>query len=282
MNDTNKPEVNARVEELGHLLRWEGQLSRQRVMGLYGVGPVRASGLLRSFREALPDATRWDSRSKSYIATEAFFSSKSAAHEDGFDWYLAKVGLPAARINAAPSPVWVAFTDFARPQPKVFSAFYRAITERRQAEITYRSMKEPAAHTRLLEPHSLVRAGRRWHLRAFSLHHQQYRDFSLGRILKVRLLEQPQGTSPDEDEAWNAPVRVVLVAHPALTADQGDVVRHEYFQGTARRVETTRGALVAYFVQDIRAAVDVQKQVPPDFQLAVENTQEVRPWLFPG
>lgn len=282
LNDPDNPVLNTRAEELGHLLRWEGELNRQRVMRLYGVGPVRASGLLRSFREAHPEATRWDSRSKSYIATDNFFSIQSAAQEEGFDWYLARAGLPAARIHAAASPVWVAFPDFARPQPKIFSALYRAITERRQAEITYRSMKEPAAHTRLLEPHGLVRAGRRWHLRAFSVHHQQYRDFSLGRILKVQLLEESQGTTPDDDAAWNAAVRVVLVAHPALTADQADVVRHEYFQGTARRVETTRGALVAYFVQDIRAAVDVAKQAPPDYQLAVENTQEVKPWLFPA
>jgi len=28
------------------------------------------------------------------------------------------------------------------------------------------------------------------------------------------------------------------------------------------------------------AAMDVNRQVPPDYQLAVENTEECRQWLF--
>jgi hypothetical protein len=47
-------------------------------------------------------------------------------------------------------------------------------------------------------------------------------------------------------------------------------------------VETCRGALVGYFIQDMRAAIDVKKQRPPDYQLAVANFDEVSPWLFPA
>jgi hypothetical protein len=39
---------------------------------------------------------------------------------------------------------------------------------------------------------------------------------------------------------------------------------------------------VSYFIQDVRAAMDVKKQRPPDYQLAVANLDEVRPWLFPN
>jgi hypothetical protein len=33
-------------------------------------------------------------------------------------------------------------------------------------------------------------------------------------------------------------------------------------------------------VQELMAATDVKRQVPPDYQLAVENTEECRKWLF--
>jgi len=77
-------------------------------------------------------------------------------------------------------------------------------------------------------------------------------------------------------------VPVRLVAHPDLTPEQEALIRFEYFNNTAARVDTCRGALVSYFIQDVRAAIDPAKQRPPDFQLAVANIEEVRPWLFPS
>jgi hypothetical protein len=38
---------------------------------------------------------------------------------------------------------------------------------------------------------------------------------------------------------------------------------------------------VNYFIQDIRAAIDIKKQCPPEYQLAISNIKEVKPWLFP-
>lgn len=79
-----------------------------------------------------------------------------------------------------------------------------------------------------------------------------------------------------------AKVRVRLVAHPDLTPDQESLIRFEYFNNTAARIDTCRGALIGYFIQDVRAAIDTKTQQPPDYQLAVANIEEVRPWLFPG
>jgi hypothetical protein len=77
-------------------------------------------------------------------------------------------------------------------------------------------------------------------------------------------------------------VPVRLIAHPSLTPARESVIRFEYFNDTAARVETCRGALVSYFIQDVRAATDIRKQLPPDYQIAVDNIDEVLPWLFPA
>jgi len=45
-------------------------------------------------------------------------------------------------------------------------------------------------------------------------------------------------------------------------------------------VETCRAALVPYFIQDIRAAMDTQTQHAPEYLIAVENAREVSKWLF--
>ena len=58
-------------------------------------------------------------------------------------------------------------------------------------------------------------------------------------------------------------------------------MRNEYFKGTAARVENCRAALLNYLAQELMAATDMKRQAPPDFQLAIENIQECRRWLFP-
>jgi hypothetical protein len=269
-----------RIEEVGLLLRWEGRLNRARIMELYGLSPVRASELIREFREAHPDATQWDSRSRSFIAAESAYAG--IAPGDGLDWYLARTGLQAATPSAKSADVlWAASSDFSRPDPRIFAMVLRAAQDRRRLEIFYRSMGEPKPHPRLVEPHSMVRAGRRWHVRALSLEHGEFRDFSLGRIVRVKRSGEPSQSSVQDDPGWNAQVKVALIAHPRLSPEQAEVVRHEFFRGTARRTETCRGALAQYLIQDVRAATDTAVQLPPDYQLAVENFEEVAPWLFP-
>jgi predicted DNA-binding transcriptional regulator YafY len=83
----------------------------------------------------------------------------------------------------------------------------------------------------------LIRAGRRWHARAFCSTNRDFRDYALGRIENAKLLDPPSEQLDHDDKAWMTKVAVRLVAHPDLT---------------------------------------------PDYQLAVANIEEVRPWLFPG
>jgi predicted DNA-binding transcriptional regulator YafY len=197
--------------------------------------------------------------------------------------YLALTGLPHAAPGVESGRgVWAAFPDLSVPHPRIFSTLHEAIRTHCSVQIIYRSMRDPKPHQRVISPHSLVRAGRRWHVRAYCQTNQDFRDYALGRIAEVKLLTQPAERGEQDDNAWTARVNVRLVAHPNLSPDQEAVIRFEYFNNTAARVETCRGALVGYFIQDMRAAIDVKKQRPPDYQLAVANFDEVSPWLFPA
>ncbi|NIA00872.1 hypothetical protein F2P46_35015 [Massilia sp. CCM 8734] len=106
---------------------------------------------------------------------------------------------------------------------------------------------------------------------------------NLGRISKAALeplAEAMPGAGADHE--WNTFVQVRIAAHPALSQEQADVIRFEHFSGTASMTQTCRAALVRYFVQDVHAALDPLRQMPPEYQLAVDNIGEVRAWLFPA
>jgi len=92
----------------------------------------------------------------------------------------------------------------------------------------------------------------------------------------ARLADRTRFDDPD----WNTKVKVRLVTHPELSPAQARVIQAEYFNGTSSRVETCRAALVPYFIQDIRAAMDTQTQHAPEYLIAVENAREVSKWLF--
>jgi len=269
-----------RLHQLEMLLKWEGQLGNARLRELFGFTSVRASQCLKDFREFQPDWTQWNSVSKTFNATPEFYRSKGTKDSESLSQYLSLVGLPPAAGSENQHVVVSAFPDIATPNPQYFATLSNAARLRRDVEITYSSMSEPTPHKRIISPHSIVRAGPRWHVRAYSILNKQFRDYTLGRISGVKLLDQPAEFSIKDDKDWMTEVEVRITAHPDLTVEQESLIRFEYFGNTAARVTTCRGPLVNYFIKEVGAAIDVEKQRPPEYFLAVQNVKEVSKWLF--
>lgn len=275
MSIEGRQERNTKV---GRILLWEGRVSRSRLITEFGLSPIRASEWLRDFRESFPDWIVWDSKLKADLATSRAYSDVELA---------AKVESPSV-IQAmlspyAPSapgrPLSISW-DFVPASPRTFSRLNIAITDRLRVRFLYCSMNKPELHERIIEPHSLVRAGRRWHVRGFCLQRQAFRDFVLGRMSEIQLSEDPCETNSASDDAWSTIVRIRLIAHPMLSSAQQQVVRNEYFSGASARVESCKAALINYMLQELMAATDVNLQQPPSYQMAVENIEECKPWLF--
>lgn len=266
-----------RNAKVGQILLWEGRVSRSRLIAEYGLSPIRASEWLRDFRESFPEWVAWDSKLKADQATSRAYADAERADAS------VRSPISAMLVPYAPGapgkPLSIAW-DFAHPSARTFSRLNLAITDRQRVKFVYCSMNHPEPHERTIEPHTLLRAGRRWHVRGYCLHRQDFRDFVLGRMSKVQLLPEPSEADIAADHAWSKVLRVRLIAHPRLSAAQQLVVRNEYFSGASARVESCRAALLNYMVQELMAATNPDRQVPPDYQLAVENTGECRQWLF--
>lgn len=269
-----------RYDLLRTLLIWEGRLNNARLRDLLKTGVTRTSQLIRTFRDEHPTWMEWNTVTRSYHATPAAYRSKFDAPAM-LAKYLSLVGIPHT-VHGSPTglSLWNAFPDLSVPSPRTFARLSEAIEDARRVQMDYRSMGNPTRHKREISPHSLVRAGRRWHVRGFCTDRQEFRDYALGRIENLNVLEKDSERSSAEDTAWNTVLDVRLTAHPALSIDQQDVVRLEYFSSTSARVERCRAALLTYFIQDVRAATDPQRQLPPEYQLAVENSEELRQWMF--
>ncbi len=274
-----------RYKVMRRMAIWEGRLARGRLMETLNLSGIRVSQLLRQVREETPDWFEWDSKSKSYFVTPVAYKSVQAELKAGTSDLTLAAYLAEADIHAdlalGDGPVTVAPWAFSQVNPNTFSRIRLAIEQRTRLKMEYRSMRTPEPHPRTVEPHSLVQAGRRWHMRGYCLETGDFRDFVLGRIAKLSMLDQKAESTVAQDTHWNAIVKVRIQAHSKLTPGQQDLVRSEYFNGTAARVHSCRGALLPYLIQELRLALDVNKELPPEYQLAVENVDEVRKWLFP-
>ena len=268
-----------RNAKVGRLLLWEGRVSRGRLMQEFDLGPVRASQWLRDFREAHENWTRWDPRRREFAATPVAYQKADALALQKRTAFLAELLAPytPAEVERFAVVPW----DLQHPSAHTFSRLNIAIADALQVAFTYASMGHPEPHARTIEPHSLVLAGRRWHVRGFCLETGDFRDFVLGRMRDARVLDAPRSVDTTTDQAWATFVNVRIEAHPALSSAQQTVVRDEMFRGTAARVERCRGALLQYMLQELRVAVEPDKQCPPEYQLAVSNPKECKPWLFP-
>ena len=267
------------------LLIWEGRIYRSRVCELFGIGLPRSSQWIKEIRDLNPSWMEWDSRSRSYLATsdcyKRYAKATQAEISNSLSRYLSMVGLPyASAMENEVSVAYSATPSITAPSPKIFASLANAIKQAKAVEIEYMSMSEPTPHSRTIFPHSLVLAGRRWHVRAYSEFHQEFRDYALGRMLEMKALERLADRGRLDDHDWNTKVKVRLAAHPALSPEQARVIQTEYFKGTSSRVETCRAALVAYFIQEVHAAMDMELQHPPEYLIAVENSEEVSKWLF--
>lgn len=268
-----------RLHQMELLLRWEGQVGNARLRQLLGLTQIRASQWLREFREFHPTWVKWNSVYRAFFVTFQFYQDKSNDDSTSLTKYLSLIGITELSDSSIQHIV-SAFSEITTPNPVFFSTLSNAARLGRNVEILYSSIKEPAPHIRIISPHSIVKAGPRWHVRAYSQQHQQFRDYTLGRISDVKILDETAKFSMKDDEDWMTEVKVRLVAHPALSWEQQSVIRLEYFGKTAARVTTCRGPLVNYFVKEVNAAVDVKKQVPPEYLLVVENVEELRKWLY--
>lgn len=269
------------------LFLWEGRLSRGRVMKIFDLRQTRASEAIRSFCEAHPGWTRLNTVTRSHEATpqawhEAFKGMSLHDKATSFTSYLAITNTPlAAHIERDDGIVWSAFPELSVPNPQDFAAIHRAIGQGVTLEILYRSIADPEPHRRTIRPHSIVRAGRRWHVRAYCAENEGFRDFTFGRVVDIRTSTLTLKTTASDDTDWNTRVKVEIVAHPGLSEAQQHLVRDEYFGGTAALVTQCRACLVPYYVRDLDAALDPEKEPAPKYLLAVGNAREVARWMFP-
>jgi hypothetical protein len=262
---------SSRLVDLEHLILWEGELTNQRIRELLGVKPVYASRLLSGLMKLLAGRA---GRASAHAPLKMAYLSPNDQARSSPDAYLHLLNwLPGSPLTLETGVV-DARLDLSLVSPAIFSAIFHSIKHQQGLRISYKSMAHPRGTERLVFPHALVRAPRRWHMRAWCTERSDFLDFTLGRISAAMLDSAPcqgNGRTRDQDPAWINIMDLLIAPHPALNEDQRKMIASEFFPGAASLRLKVRECLAPYIVQDLRLATDLETQVPPDFQLALLN-----------
>lgn len=269
----NRPALrDHRLRVMEGVLAWEGEIGNARVRKLFGLQPVQASRLLAEFRALMGDSIVEDGRAKNLKPA----SAENFETDVSLDEY-ARQTLAGEDTNPC---VIDARVDLTEVKPHIFALLRKAAQTRTGVVISYASMTNPVFEDRMIFPHSIIHIGRRWHVRAWCGKRQDFRDFTLGRIRSASAVNEQAPQMINDDEAWQEMLMIELTAHRKLSGQQQAVVRAENFGGLKTRRLPIRACLAQYVIQDVRAAVDPEKEVPPEFQIEVINPTQLEKAFF--
>ena len=222
MNDpTLKPAMRARLVYLDQCLTWRGQVNRKDLIEHFGISSPQAAIDFREYLERVAEPKPgYDTVRKCYLADRKH-RGLPFAHEAGSAEELVR-STPFDDFSILPSPA-------RQCPPFVMRQLYQAIERRLKIEIDYVSMATGLRQNQWIAPANFASDGNRLHVRAWSFHRQEWRDYVPVRVSpESSFLTAPIGEELPRDADWEELIEIRLRPHSGLSEEQKAAVRLEY------------------------------------------------------
>lgn len=270
--------VEQRLEFVEFRLFWEGHVNRSDVMEQFGLSVNQASADLNRYIGLAPDNMIYDKSARTYVCGPRFkpvFGKLDAGR------YLAQLrsladGILDRRDSwIADMPAYDASPTPARGvDPETLRRVVGAIRRAEAIEVKYQSLSRPEPTWRWIAPHAIGFDGFRWHVRAFCLTDERFKDFLLSRILEIRGSREST-VSADDDRDWHAEVTLEIGPHPALSETQAKVIALDYGMRAGKAKIKVRRALLYYALRRLGLDTDPGARKPQDQQIVLLNREAI-------
>lgn len=267
-----------------------GVVSRSDVARAFGMSDPAATKDLKLYNTLAPGNLNYSQAVFGFVPSADFvpvFSSLDPAEVlPAIAANLAETGGPYGDTPIYGLPVESLPLPARLPDRQILAQITRAIRGRRKLQAVYRSLsgQEEDGTLRILEPHTLVNTGLRWHVRAYNEDHYDFRDFVLSRFSFAKCQDEAAESGAEYDEDWVEPLLLKLGPHKHLDEKRRENLKLDYGiqQGSMQDgvIEiSVRRALAGYLLQ--RLGVDTTqnlRQNPQSFQLMLLNRDDIEPF----
>lgn len=289
ITDNIKWNTRQRLQYIEIMAYYTGVVTRSDVARAFGISDAAATKDLKLYGDLAPDNLIYRHNVFGFIPHEAF--------EPLFADLTPASVLPMIAANLAATsgpygnePVYGISVDSLPlptrlPDRQVLAQIIRAIKNRNKLQVSYHSLSNRESNQqRILEPHSLVNTGLRWHIRAYNEETYDFRDFVLSRFVDAHLLPEAAESSPQYDDDWMEMVTLQLAPHPRLNeSKQASLLLDYRCEEKVIEIEIRR-ALIAYLLQRLSVDTTADHSLNPEaYQLIILNRDEIEPfagWAF--
>ncbi|RAU19653.1 WYL domain-containing protein [Nitrincola tibetensis] len=257
---------------------WEGRVNASDLSSVFHLTRQSASKSINQYLSQHPDSLVYNSHLKTYQPTEYFIPSTITGDVTEYlEWSTRHI----TSILFAPS---LPFSSVTLPpryvSPQIVRKLVQAIREQKMLEVDYVSLSNPDREGRIIAPHSFVKTGLRWHLRAWCEKSQEYRDFVLSRFRGTPDLEEKSHKTGEDDAAWHTFIDVMFAPDPRLTLAQKEVIEADYQMQDGYLRINTRACLAQYVIQEMQVHIKMLDPDPKAQQLILVNKNDISQWLF--
>lgn len=261
---------------------YAGIVSRSDVANAFAMSDPAATKDLKRYNDLAPDNLVYKQSEFGFVASKDFkphFSDLDPADilpliidNQPSPWLASNDGKSLFGLSASRLPKLTRL-----PDRQIVAQITRAIYQKSKLSILYASLSDNEREkSRIIEPHSLVNTGLRWHVRAYNENSFDFRDFVLSRILEAEVLQEKAASTADYDEDWTETLTLELAPHPKLSPRQQLNLLVDYSEDGGNIRLNIRRALLGYALRSL--AVDTtndQSLNPNAFQLVLVNREEV-------
>lgn len=266
------------------IAQWEGRLTTGHLLRAFGIGRQQASRDINDYNtKKNPGALEYDRSLKGYKPSPRFrphFTNGEAAEYlqvlsalDGLSDSIPalEIRLPNTCVITPPNRVI---------RPIILRRLLRASREQLRLSVEYMSLTNPLPERRVIQPHTLVYNGYRWHARAWCEKNNEFRDFVLSRMTGEPELLGAATERSDRDVAWLTMVDLEIVVDDRLSVGQQRVVEADWGITDGVLRVPTRAALATYCLQLLRLDHKFSKPTPEEQQVVLRNRSALKKWLF--
>lgn len=277
-----KHSIEERFAFVEFRLFWHGRINRADLIQKFGVSPTQASQDFKLYTELMPSNIVYDGVEKAYLCGKEFTPRYADLSAESYLSPLLSIssGLlkpedtllrTVPRYHVSPNPT-------RGVSPMVLRSVVRAVDSTEALEIRYQSMSSPEPSWRWIEPHAFAHDGFRWHVRAFCLKDEIFKDFLLSRIIEAR--RGPAAiaatSSGDQDIDWATDVSLVIGPHPDLSPSQQKAIRLDYGMSEDGLAEIkVKRSMLYYALKRLGLDTDPAARRPQDQQIVLVNRDEV-------
>ncbi|NRB80670.1 MAG: WYL domain-containing protein [Saccharospirillaceae bacterium] len=254
-------------------LMFVGSFTRAEVVEHFQMGLSAATRDIGLYKQLSANNLIYDNVQKRYFQTDNFTALFTHSPKQTLS-KLANQCFEGINVISDVSLSFESPSQLSAPSISIIAVLTQAVLNTKAVNISYISLSSGET-TRTIIPHSIVDSGLRWHVRAYDLNRQQFRDFVITRMLSATLSELSIETNQTmlADHQWTRMVALEVVPHPH-NIQHPKAVALDYGMTDGLLNINVRAALAGYLLR--RWNIDCSDDASLDtaeYQLWLQNKQ---------